>query len=152
MFIATFSPDPNIVGYGEGRFYFGTVSVTTDGSGNANFSLTNTGGNFSGQYFTATATSIGGDTSEFSLAVLATNAPVAMVSLTGPFQLSSSGFAFTLALQTNFNYRIQTATNLAVNPIPWVDLTNFSAINPSLVFTDHFATNYRVRFYRVVSP
>jgi parallel beta-helix repeat protein len=147
-----FQPDLNIGGYGEGQFYFGTVGVTTDGSGNAIFSLTNTTGNYAGQYFTATATSAGGDTSEFSLAVPATNAPVAMASFAGPFQSSASGFSFTLTLQTNFNYRIQTATNLALNPIPWVDLTNFSAISPSLIFTDHLATNYRVRFYRVVSP
>ena len=63
-------------GYGEGQFYAGTVSVTTDGSGNASFRCTNTGGNYAGQYFTATATSATGDTSEFSLAVLATNPPV----------------------------------------------------------------------------
>ena len=56
-----------------------------------------------------------------------------------------------LTLQTNFNYRIQAATNL-VPPVVWTDLTNFAATNSPLEFTDHTATNYRVRFYRVVSP
>jgi hypothetical protein len=135
---------------GEGQFYVGHVSVTTDGSGNANFSLTNTAANYAGQYFTATATSASGDTSEFSADVLATNQAVPSAAFNGPFQSGASGFAFALTLQTNFNYRIQTTTNL-VSPV-WIDLTNFLATNPSLVFTDHLANNFRLRFYRVVSP
>ena len=67
------APDPS--GYGEGQFYLGTVSVNTDGSGNASFAYTNSSGNYAGQYITATATAATGDTSEFSLAVLATNNP-----------------------------------------------------------------------------
>ena len=138
-------------GYGEGQFYLGTVSVTTDGSGNAGFAYTNNAGNYAGQYLTATATSAGGDTSEFSVAVPATNAPAPSVQFTGPLQSRTNGFAFSLTLQTNFGYRIQAATNL-VSPIVWTDLTNFTATNSSLVFTDRTATNYRLRFYRVVSP
>jgi len=138
-------------GYGQGQFYVGTVSVTTDGSGSAGFALTNTTGNYAGQYITATATSAGGDTSEFSLAVPATNLPVASAQFTGPFQSRTNGFAFTLALATNFNYRIQAATNLDT-PIVWTDLTNFLATNSPFNFIDRAATNYRVRFYRVVSP
>jgi hypothetical protein len=143
-------PDPS--GYGEGQFYVGTVSVTTDGSGNATFACTNSSGNYAGQYITATATAATGDTSEFSLAVLATNVPAPSASFTGPFQSRTNGFTFTLDLQTNFSYRIQAATNLALNPVPWVDLTNFTATNSPFTFTDRAATNYRVRFYHVVSP
>jgi len=145
------SPDYYTGGYGQGQFYVGTVSVTTDGSGNAGFALTNAAGNYSGQYFTATATSAGGDTSEFCLAVLATNAPAPSAQFTAPYQSRTNGFAFSLTLQTNFGYRVQAATNL-VAPIAWTDLTNFTATNSSLVFTDRTATNYRLRFYRVVSP
>jgi hypothetical protein len=141
------SADPG--GNFEGQYYVGAVSVTTDGSGNATFSYTNSGGNCSGQYFTATATSAGGDTSEFSPAVLATNTPSAQ--FTAPFQWRTNGFAFSLALQTNFSYRIQAATNLAA-PISWADLTNFTATNALFNFTDRAATNYRARFYRVASP
>ena len=54
-------------------------------------------------------------------------------------------------MQTNFSYRIQTTTNLAA-PIAWTDLTNFTATSSPFSFADHSATNYRVRFYRVVSP
>ena len=97
-----------------------------------------------------TATSAGGDTSEFSPAVLATNTPAA--SFAGPFLALTNGFDFTLNLQTNFGYRIQTATNLAQHPVAWADLTNFTATNSIFNFADHTATNYRLRFYRVVSP
>jgi hypothetical protein len=141
--------DPS--GYGQGQFYVGTVSVTTDGSGNAGFSLTNNTANYSGQYFTATATSSGGDTSEFGADMLAINVPAPSAQFTGPFQSRTNGFAFGLTLQTNFNYRIQAATNLAA-PIVWTDLTNFLATNSLFPFTDRTATNYRVRFYRVISP
>jgi parallel beta-helix repeat protein len=133
---------------GEGEFYVGTVSVATDGSGNGTFTLT-AAGNYAGQYFTATATSAGGDTSEFSADLLAVNGPAAQ--FTGPYQSRTNGFAFSLTLQTNFSYHIQAATNL-VAPVAWTDLTNFTATSSPFSFTDHSATNYRVRFYRVVSP
>ena len=82
--------------------------------------------------------------------MLATNtAPSAQ--FTGPFQLRTNGFAFSLTFQTNFGYHIQAATNL-VAPVAWLNLTNFTATNSSLVFTDRMATNYLARFYRVVSP
>ncbi len=139
-------------GYGQGQFYFGTVSVTTDGSGNARFALTNNTGNYSGQYFAATATSAGGDSSEFGADVLATNAPAPSAQFAGSFQWRTNGFAFALTFQTNFNYRIQATTNLGANPVPWIDLTNFIPTISSLTFTDRTATNFRARFYRVVSP
>jgi parallel beta-helix repeat protein len=137
-------------GYGEGQFYVGTVSATTDGSGNANFAYTNFSGNFSGQYFSATATSASGDTSEFSADVLASNAPASSAQFTGNFSWSTNKFNLSLTLQTNFSYRIQTTTNLA-NPITWIDLTNFTATNSLFNFSDRNATN-KARFYRVVSP
>jgi hypothetical protein len=136
-------------GYGEGQFYVGTANLTTDGSGNGAFTLT-VGGDYAGQYFTATATSAGGDTSEFSADLLAVNGPAAQ--FVGPFQTGANGFAFTLSLQTNFSYRIQATTNLAASPIVWADLTNFTATNSPFPFADRAATNYRLRFYRVVSP
>ncbi len=145
-----FQPDLNIGGYGEGQFYTGTVSVITDGSGNANFSLTNSVANYSGQYFTATATSANGDTSEFSADMLATNAPAPFAQFSNNFVWNTNTFKFTINLQTNFSYRIQTTTNLA-SPISWVDLTNFLATNSPFNFTDRNATN-KIRFYRVVSP
>ena len=148
----SYSPDSYTGGYGQGQFYVGTVSVTTDGSGNAAFSYTNSGGNYAGQFMTATATAATGDTSEFSFAVPATNAPAPSAQFAGSFQWRTNGFAFALTFQTNFNYRIQATTNLGANPVPWIDLTNFIPAISSLTFTDRTATNFRVRFYRVVSP
>ena len=146
------SPDSYTGGYGQGQFYVGTVSVNTDGSGNATFAYTNSSGNYAGQYITATATSAGGDTSEFSLAVLATNVPAPSAQFTRPLTWRTNGFVLSLTFQTNFTYRVQATTNLAASPIVWTDLTNYNATNISLVFTDRTATNYRLRFYRVVSP
>jgi hypothetical protein len=146
------SPAADPSGYGEGRFYLGTISVVTDSSGSAGFAFTNVVFNEAGQYITATATSAGGDTSEFSAAVLATNAPVAFAQFGNSFHWQPGGFVFNLTFQTNFSYRIQATTNLAGNQAPWIDLTNFTATISSLTYTDHTATVFPTRFYRVVSP
>src|SRR5439155_26433161 len=55
--------DPS--GYGEGQSYFYSNSVTTDGGGNASFTVT-TGFDFRGKGITSTATDPNGNTSEFS--------------------------------------------------------------------------------------
>jgi hypothetical protein len=140
------SPDPS--GYGQGQFYLGTVSVNTDGSGNAGFAYTNSSGNYAGQYISATTVSTGGDTSEFSADYAAAAGPKAQ--FTGPYQSSGGGFSFNVLLQTNFNYHIQMATNLNP-PVTWINLTNFLATNSPVLIIDHKATN-RMRFYRVTSP
>jgi hypothetical protein len=144
------SADPS--GYGQGQVYVGSATVTNDGGGNSVFVVT-ANGNFAGQFFTGTATDqTTGDTSEFNLAVAATNNLAPSASITGPYFFRPDGFIFTLTLATNFNYRIQAATNLAQNPIQWMDLASLTATNISLTFTDTAAANYHLRFYRVVSP
>ncbi len=135
-------------GYGQGQFYLGTVSVNTDGSGNAKFAYTNSSGNYAGQYLSATAVSTGGDTSEFGADFKAAAGPAAQ--FIGPYQSSHNGFSFDVVLQTNFNYHIQMATNLNP-PVTWFNQTNFLATNSPFLFLDHSATN-RMRFYRVMSP
>jgi Astacin (Peptidase family M12A)/Right handed beta helix region len=146
----SFSPDDTL--HGEGQIYIGSVSVTTAGSGNVTFALTNGAGNFAGQYISATATAADGDTSEFSADLLAVNQAVASANFTGPYQARTNGFAFTLLLQTNFTYRIQATANLATKPVVWVDLTNFNATSATINFIDRTATNFSLRFYRVISP
>jgi hypothetical protein len=145
------SPVADPSGHGQGKFYVGSVGVTTDGSGNGTFAFTTTAGNYTGQYLSTTAVSAGGDTSEFSLDALATNYTAPLAQFTAPLQSSASGFLFSVALQTNFSYHIQAATNL-VAPVTWTVLTNFTATNGLFNFIDPTATNYRTRFYRVVSP
>jgi hypothetical protein len=78
--------------------------------------------------------------------------PAAAAQFGPPFVGRTNGFIFNLTLVTNFSYHIQATTNLAANPIPWVNLTNFTATASSLTFTDRTATNFRTRLYRVVSP
>ncbi len=146
------SPDPS--GNGEGQVYVGTANLTTDGGGNGSFSLT-AGGGFAGQYFTVTATdATTGDTSEFGADVTATNGPTPL-SFVGPYSWTrTNGFSFSMALHTNQQYTVQTATNLSANPIIWTSLTNITATNTTVQFTDHSATNlaFHARFYRLVSP
>ena len=139
-------------GYGQGQFYLGSVTVTTDGSGNGAFAYTNATANDAGQFISATATSAGGDTSEFSADVLVSNVTPPSATFNPSLHWSGNGLVFNLTLTTNFSYRIQTTTNLATHPIVWVDLTNFTATNSSLTFTDQPPTGLPARFYRVISP
>jgi hypothetical protein len=143
------TPDPS--GYGQGQVYAGSVTITTGSDSNAVFSLT-TSGSFAGQYFSTTATDqTTGDTSEFSLDVVASNGPVPP-SFVAPFSLTGAGFAANLSLTSGQSYQVQVATNLAANPIAWISLTNFVAGSTNLSFLDPSATNFHVRFYRVISP
>ena len=140
--------DPS--GHGQGQVYVGSETVLANVSGDATFSLT-AAGDLSGQYFSATATDqTSGDTSEFSANVVATNAPSAPVFL-GPFGLTQTGFTAAISLSIGQSYQVQAATNLAA-PITWTNLTNFTATGSLFQFVDPSATNYRARFYRVVSP
>lgn len=75
-FFANTVLDPS--GYGEGERFLGFVNVSTDGSGNASFTVPLLGPSTAGQFITATATDADGNTSEFSLGVAA-------VALTGTF-------------------------------------------------------------------
>jgi len=143
------APDPS--GYGQGQFYLGSVPVTTDASGNATFTFS-ASGNFAGQYFSATATDqASGDTSEFSLDVVASNAPTPPA-FVGPFTLTAAGFKANVAVTAGQTYQIQTSTNLAQKPVAWTNLTNFVAGSTNFNLIDPSATNSRARFYRVVSP
>ena len=69
-FFASPSADPT--GFGEGETYLGSVSITTNALGNGSFNLTTTGA-LVGSFVTATATTGGGDTSEFSNALAVTS-------------------------------------------------------------------------------
>ena len=146
------TPDPS--GYGQGQVYMGSANLATDAGGNGFFAMSATG-SFTGQSFTATATDGNtGDSSEFGLDAAATNGAAPFV-LFGPYSWNrTNGFSFGLALPTNQNYTIQTASNLAAKPIIWTSLTNISSTNLTAQFVDHAATNSSIpmRFYRIVSP
>ncbi|MGH7942863.1 MAG: M12 family metallopeptidase [Limisphaerales bacterium] len=139
-------------GYGQGQVYIGAESVTTSAAGAALFAYTNTSANYAGQYISATATAATGDSSEFAADVLATNAPAPFAQFGAPFRWLTNGFAFNLTFATNFSYHVQATTNLAANPVAWLNLANFTAVNSSMTFTDRSASSYHARFYRIVSP
>ena len=83
-FFSVANPDSSFfgVGFGEGDTYLATRTVTTDASGDANFSFALPGVIPLGGYVTATATSTSGDTSEFSRALAATSGPSFVVNTT----------------------------------------------------------------------
>ena len=60
------NPACDASGNGEGRTFLGSGSATTNGAGNAAFNVTLASSATSGESITATATSVAGDTSEFS--------------------------------------------------------------------------------------
>jgi hypothetical protein len=69
-FYANSAPDPS--GYGQGQYYLGHTTVTTDANGNVTFSANLPTGNLADQWITATATDPSGNTSEFDADVQAT--------------------------------------------------------------------------------
>ena len=76
--------DPS--GHGEGETFLGFTTTTTDGSGNASFSLGLAATVAAGRFITATATDPNGNTSEFSACAVVT-APVVDVPLVSGFNL-----------------------------------------------------------------
>lgn len=75
--------DASPSGYGQGRQYLGSTSVTTDSNGRTTFTFTNPHPKLlsAGEVFSATATSASGDTSEFSAVPLSV---IAMAPSGGP--------------------------------------------------------------------
>ena len=80
-FYANPQADPS--GYGQGQFYLGSTTVTTDASGNASFTVTNLAKTSPGEQVSATATGPHGSTSEFSADV-----PVLAASAGGPYSIN----------------------------------------------------------------
>ncbi len=66
-----YSAEADPAGYGEGEFYLGAASVTTDANGDAAFDVTLPAAIPPNQFVTATTTHADGSTSEFSLAYAA---------------------------------------------------------------------------------
>lgn len=65
------TPDPS--GHGEGQYYLGSTNVTTDGSGNASFSVVVPPLLVNARHISATATDPNGNTSEFSPWIVASS-------------------------------------------------------------------------------
>ena len=76
---------PDASGHGEGQRYLGSTTLAADGA----FDITLPGETGSGEWITATVTDAAGNTSEFSLARLTNNPPVA--SPGGPYVVAEGG-------------------------------------------------------------
>jgi Bacterial Ig domain/Periplasmic copper-binding protein (NosD) len=74
QFFSNTTADPS--GYGQGQNYLGSTSVTTDSTGNVNFSATLNVDLAAGQFISATATDPNGNTSEFAQDITNTNSDV----------------------------------------------------------------------------
>jgi len=85
-FFANSAPNPS--GYGEGETFLGSVTVTTDDNGTANFKAVFAVAVEPGQFIAATATSPQNDTSAFSLSIQVTGAAPA-IRPPGPMPLLS---------------------------------------------------------------
>jgi Calx-beta domain len=85
------SPVADPSGYGEGATYLGSTTATTNGGGNISFSSTFTATVPVGYVVTATATDPGGNTSEFSAAVLVSAAPAVTVTPTSGLVTTEAG-------------------------------------------------------------
>ncbi len=78
-FFANSACDPS--GHGEGESFLGSTEVTTDGSGDASFTVTLPTTVPAGQFITATATDPGNNTSEFSQCIEVLSPPVLTVDI-----------------------------------------------------------------------
>ena len=68
--------------------------------------------------------------------------------LTGHIDQAGNGFKLIVTSQTGRAHRLQASTNL----INWTDLFAFTTTDPVTSFLDVEASNFVLRFYRVVSP
>jgi CSLREA domain-containing protein len=137
-------------GYGEGKRYIGRTTATANGSGDAAFTFSSSSVGFTaGQFITATATDVNGNTSEFSacLAATAPPPPATTPSFTkGPDQsvAEDSGAQIVTNWATNISpapdsgrtatFIIQNNTNLGL-------FSNGPAISPSGTLTYTPAAN-----------
>ncbi len=121
------NPTADPTGYGPGKTLIGTLSVTTDGSGNASFSSSfNTAIN-AGDAISATATDSTGDTSEFAQ-------DVTVIALTSPLEAVNDSY------NTDENTTLSVAApgvqanDIAANGQPFTSVVESSPAHGSLTF------------------
>jgi hypothetical protein len=145
-FYASPMADPS--GYGQGKRYLGSTTVTTDNNGNASFDVRNLNTTVAGEYIAATATDPG-DTSEFSQDIQADTPPV--VNFNAP---TSTDVGLTVPLTakiTNLDptltYNYQWSLTLNGSPVTLPD-PSIVADNPTneetFIFTPQQVGNYQV--------
>jgi len=132
-------------GFGEGEVYhfLADSSVETDATGYGEFTF-QISGNYSNQYFTATATDPAtGDTSEFSegkggLRITA-------------IQRASTNVLVSFTTTTGSTYRLDQSTNLSASPITWTTVPGAASVSGNggtVTVTNLGAAPLPMRYYR----
>jgi hypothetical protein len=128
------SPSKDASGAGQGLSFLGFTTVMTDGTGNANFSLSSLPAVSVGQFVSATATDAGNNTSEFAQDVLLTR-PTSQLVLTDlpsmttegvslPFTVKAEDSAGNVTPQYAGTVHFASSDAQAVFPVNDVTLTN----------------------------
>ena len=124
QFFANDAPDPT--GFGQGQQFLGSLSISTDGNGNASFTETFATSVPSGQFIAETATDPNGNTSEFSLSVGVNTAQVNVT--VNPSTVSTD-------LQ-NVVRTLQSAATGTTSPVPSINLavdpTTLNSVNSAI--------------------
>jgi Domain of unknown function (DUF4394)/Calx-beta domain/Domain of unknown function (DUF4214) len=129
-----FSPVLSSLGFGQGRTFIGSTTVTTDGTGNASFMVNTLGATPTGQFITATATNnTTNDTSEFS-AGAQINGPETFKLSAPTFTVSeNAGVAKVTVTRTN-GVGGGSTVNFATSPALALSDIDFAAISGTVTF------------------
>ena len=137
-------------GFGEGEVYhfLADSSVETDATGYGEFTF-QISGNYSNQYFTATATDpTTGDTSEFSEG----KGGLRITSI----QPAGTNVLVSFTTVTGSTYRLDQTTNLSANPISWTTVPGATSVpgnGGTVTVTNLGAAPLPMRYYRArLSP
>jgi len=126
------SPDADPATYGEGEAPLGTAHVTTDGNGNATFSVTGDLYWQGPKYVTATATGPNG-TSEFSRAVLAADPPAIQFS-SAAYSVAEDGGTATITVTRSGNATVVSSVNYAASDATAAQPGDYGATSGTLTF------------------
>jgi hypothetical protein len=131
QFFTSTTPDPS--GFGQGQTPFGSLSVTTDGNGNANISYTPSSGLAPNLWVTATATNIQcGDTSEFSNAISAQ--PVSVEFLTSAVLVNATAGVAIIHVERMGNASAVAAVNYSTTDGTALAGKDYRSASGTLVF------------------
>jgi hypothetical protein len=132
--------------FGQGQTFLGTISVTADAAGLAEFQFTYSA-TWDDQWFAATARDIDtGDTSEFSAAVPVLSGLLRITEL----RPSGSGALITFLTETNRHYAVQWTASLPA--VSWLDVPaadNVPGTGLPVTVSDPLSSNASQRFYRI---
>jgi hypothetical protein len=121
-------------GFGEGRTFIGSTGVTTDGSGNASFSVLTGSATPTGQFITATATNnVTEETSEFSYAAQV-NGAEAIQFASPTFTFSENAGTATITVTRTNGVAAGTTVNYATSAGTAAAIVDYTTSSGTLTF------------------